>query len=171
MLYSLAAKKPVISDNAFIADTACIVGDVELGENSSIWFNAVVRGDRGKIIIGKGSNIQDNAVIHSDETGVEIGDRVSVGHGCVIHGCRIKDDVLVGMNATVLNGAEIGEFSIIGAGALVPQDKKIPAHSVVFGMPCKHVRSSTDDDLRLIKNTSKTYEKLAETYLESGNRG
>lgn len=171
MLYSLAVKKPVVSGNAFIADTACIVGEVEIGQNSSVWFNAVIRGDRGKIIIGKGSNIQDNAVIHSDESGVIIGDRVSVGHGCVIHGCRIEDDVLVGMNATILNGAQIGEFSIIGAGALVPQDKKIPANSVVFGMPSKHVRNSTEDDIRLIKNTSKNYEKLTETYLKSGNRG
>ena len=166
MLYSLAVKNPDISGSAFIADTACIVGDVVIGRMSGVWFNAVVRGDRGKISIGRGSNIQDNVVVHSEESGVEIGDSVSIGHGCVIHGCRIKDNVLVGMNATVLNGAEIGEYSIVAAGALVPQNLKIPAHSVVLGMPCKHVRVSTEDDIKLIKDNSKTYEKLAETYIK-----
>jgi len=171
MLYSLEDKKPIVLSSTFIADTASIVGDVEIGDWSGIWFNAVVRGDRGKISIGNGSNIQDNAVIHSDESGVKIGSHVSIGHGCVIHGCRIEDNVLVGMNATIMNGAEIGEFSIIGAGALVPQFHKIPAKSVVFGMPCKHIRTSTKEDIMLIKNNSKTYEKLAETYIKQVKKG
>lgn len=114
-------KKPVIAKNAFIADTACIIGDVSIGESSSVWFNSVIRGDRAKISIGRGCNIQDCAVIHSDDRNVEIGDNVTIGHGCVMHGCLIKDNALIGMNATILHGAEIGEYAIVGAGALVPR--------------------------------------------------
>lgn len=165
MLYQLGDKKPSISKNVFIAETACIIGDVTIGEKSSVWFNSVIRGDRGKISIGKGSNIQDNVVIHADDSNVEIGDSVTIGHGSVMHGCLVKDNALVGMNATVLHGAEIGEFSIVGAGALVPPGHKIPANSVVLGIPCKHARKTTDDDLKLIKNTLKNYKELTEEYL------
>ncbi len=166
MFYPFDDKRPSISKNAFIAETACIIGDVSIGERSSVWFNTVIRGDRGKISIGRGCNIQDNAVIHTDELDIEIGDNVTVGHGSVVHGSLIKNNVLIGMNATVLHGAQIDEFSIIGAGALVPPGSKIPANSVVFGVPCRHVRTVTEDDLKLMKNTLKNYEELAEKYLK-----
>ncbi len=168
MIYMFDGKKPVIAKNAFIAETACIIGNVSIGERSSVWFNTVIRGDRAKISIGKGCNIQDNVVIHSDERDVEIGDKVTIGHGSVMHGCLIKNNALIGMNATILHGSEIGEFAIIGAGALVPPNHKIPANSVVLGLPCKHVRMTTEEDLLLIKNTLKNYEKLTEIYLSSG---
>ncbi|MFZ2412319.1 MAG: gamma carbonic anhydrase family protein [Candidatus Methanoperedens sp.] len=159
-------KKPVIAKNAFIAGTACIIGDVSIGERSSVWFNSVIRGDRAKISIGRGCNIQDCSVIHSDDRNVEIGDNVTIGHGCVMHGCLIKNNALIGMNATILHGAEIGEYAIVGAGALVPPGHKIPARSLVLGVPCRYVRTTTEDDLLLIKNTLKNYEKLTEKYLK-----
>ena len=166
MLYPFGDKKPSVPESAFIAETACVIGDVSIGEKSSVWFNSVIRGDRGKISIGRGCNIQDNAVIHADESNVEIGNGVTVGHGCVMHGCLIKDNALIGMNATILHRAEIGESAIIGAGALVPPGHKIPANSVVFGIPCRHVRTTTEADLQIIKNTLKNYEELTEKYLK-----
>lgn len=166
MIYTFEGKKPVIAKNAFIAETACIVGNVSIGERSSVWFNSIIRGDRAKISIGKGCNIQDNVVIHSDENNVKIGDGVTIGHGSVVHGSLIKNNALIGMNATILHGAEIGEYVIVGAGALVPPGHKIPAKSVVLGLPCKQVRMATDEDLELIKNTQKNYEELAQKYLK-----
>ena len=167
MLYTFEDKEPVIAGNAFIADTACVIGDVSIGEKSSVWFNTVIRADRAKISIGRNSNIQDNVVIHSDETDVQIGDGVTIGHGCVMHGRLIEDNALIGMNATILHGAEIGESAIIGAGALVPPHHKVAARSVVLGVPCKQVRMVTDDDLQLIRTTQDNYEKLTERYLKS----
>jgi carbonic anhydrase/acetyltransferase-like protein (isoleucine patch superfamily) len=166
MLYPFGDKKPSVPESAFIAETACVIGDVSIGEKTSIWFNSVVRGDRGKITIGRGCNIQDSAVIHADESNVEIGNYVTVGHGCVMHGCLVKDNALIGMNATILHRAEIGEFAIVGAGALVPPGQKIPANSVVFGIPCRHVRTTTEADLMIIKNTLRNYEELTERYLK-----
>ena len=165
MLYRFQDKIPSISKNAFVAETACVIGDVSIGEKSSVWFNSVIRGDRGKITIGEGSNIQDCAAIHTDESNIEIGDSVTIGHGCVMHGCLVGNSALIGMNATILHGAEIGEFAVVGAGALVPPDYKIPANTVVLGVPCKPVRKTTDEDMKLIKNTLKNYRELTEKYL------
>lgn len=165
MLYEFEGKKPTIAKNAFIAETACIIGNVSIGERSSVWFNSVLRGDRGRISIGKSCSVQDNVVIHSDENNVEIGDGVAIGHGGVVHSCCIKSNVLIGMNATILHRAEIGECSIVGAGALVPPGYKIPPNSVVLGLPCRHVRKTKDEDLELIKNTRLTYEDLTARYL------
>lgn len=170
MLYSFEDKNPVMQKNTFIAETACIIGDVRIGDRSSVWFNTVIRGDRATINIGKSTNIQDNAVVHSDENEVTIGDGVTIGHGCVMHGRSIDNNVLIGMNATILHGAEVGEYSIIGAGALVPPGYKVPARSVVLGVPCKQVRTITDEDLALIENTTKNYVKLAERYIKSKDR-
>lgn len=129
---------------------------------------STLRGDRGKIIIGRATNIQDAVVIHTSGNTTEIGDGVSLGHGCVVHGCRIKDNVLVGMNATIMDGAEIGEFCIIGAGSLVLRNRVIPEYSVVYGVPCKYIRKSTEEDIRLIKNNAIVYVEMAERYLRGG---
>ncbi len=166
MLFEFGGKQPTISGKAFIAPTACVIGDVLIGEGSSIWFNSVIRGDRARISIGKGSSIQDNSVIHTDETNVDIGDRVTIGHGCVIHGCRIKDFALIGMNATILHGSQIGEYSIVGAGALVPPGYEVPDNSVVFGIPCKYARKTTEEDMESIKKTLRNYDLLTKKYLE-----
>lgn len=166
MIINFGNKKPSISKSAFVAETACIIGDVSIGEESSVWFNSVIRGDRAHINIGKGCSIQDNAVIHSDENDVIIGDRVIIGHGSIVHGKEIRDNALIGMNATILHGAEIGEYAIVGAGALVPPNKNIPSNTVVMGVPCKEVRKTNEEDIEIIESTLRNYRKLTEEYLK-----
>lgn len=154
-----------IDKTVFIADGARVLGDVEIGKNSSVWFNAVIRADLSDIKIGEGSNIQDNAVIHtSKDFGVRIGDNVTVGHGAIVHGCTVKNNVMIGMGAIVLNGAVIEENCIIGAGALVTQGKVIPAGSLVFGNPAKIVRNLTDQEISSITDNAASYVKEAEQY-------
>lgn len=155
----------IIDKTVFIADGARVLGDVEIGKNSSVWFNAVIRADLSDIKIGEGSNIQDNAVIHtSKDFGVRIGDNVTVGHGAIVHGCTVKNNVMIGMGAIVLNGAIVEENCIIGAGALVTQGKVIPAGSLVFGNPAKVVRSLTDQEIRSITDNAASYVEEAEHY-------
>ena len=166
MIYRFGNKEPSISKRAFIAETACIIGDVSIGDGSSVWFNSVIRGDRARISIGKNCSIQDNAVIHSDENEVIIGDGVIVGHGSIVHGKEIKNNALIGMNATILHGAQIGEYAIVGAGSLVPPNKKILANSVVMGVPCKEVRKTNGEDIEIIESTLRNYRKLTEEYLK-----
>ncbi|AKG90998.1 Carbonic anhydrase [Geoglobus ahangari] len=154
-------------ERVFIADTAVIKGDVEIGDDSSVWFNAVIRGDLDKVVIGRRTNVQDNAVIHVDEGfPTVVGDNVTIGHSAVVHGCRISDNVLVGMNAVVLNGAEIGEYSIVGAGAVVT-GKKFPERSLILGVPAKVVREITDQEMELIERSWKEYLKLKDRYLSN----
>lgn len=154
-----------IDKTVFIADGARVLGDVEIGKNSSVWFNAVIRADLSDIKIGEGSNIQDNAVIHtSKDFGVCIGDNVTVGHGAIVHGCTVKNNVMIGMGAIVLNGAVIEENCIIGAGALVTQGKVIPAGSLVFGNPAKIVRNLTDQEISSITDNAASYVEEAEQY-------
>lgn len=129
-------KKPTISDSAFIAPGAVVLGDITVEANCSIWFHTTVRGERAPIHIGEGSNIQDNCVIHVDEDfDVQIGRGVTIGHSAVIHGCHIGDNSLIGMGAILLNGASIGKNCIIGAGALITQNCIIPDNSLVIGTP------------------------------------
>ena len=155
----------IIDKTVFIADGARVLGDVEIGKNSSVWFNAVIRADSAKVKIGSRSNIQDNAVIHtSKDFGVCIGDNVTVGHGAIVHGCTVKNNVMIGMGAIVLNGAIVEENCIIGAGALVTQGKVIPAGSLVFGNPAKIVRNLTDQEIRSITDNAASYVKEAEQY-------
>ncbi|NOY11453.1 MAG: gamma carbonic anhydrase family protein [Archaeoglobi archaeon] len=154
-------------ERVFIADTAVIKGDVEIGDDSSVWFNAVIRGDLDKVVIGRRTNVQDNAVIHVDEGfPTVVGDNVTIGHSAVVHGCRISDNVLVGMNAVVLNGAEIGKYSIVGAGAVVT-GKKFPERSLIHGVPAKVVREITDQEMELIERSWKEYLKLKDRYLSN----
>lgn len=154
-----------INETVFIADGAKVIGDVEIGANSSVWFNAVIRADSDKVSIGENSNVQDNAVIHTSEGfGVQIGDNVTIGHGAIVHGCTVENNVMIGMGAIVLNGAVIGENSIIGAGALVTQGKIIPAGSLAFGNPVKVVRELTDDEIKSITDNANSYVKEANEY-------
>lgn len=160
-------KNPKLGKNVFIADGAVCLGDVTLGDDSSIWFNATVRGDRDQIFIGKGTNIQDNCVVHTD-TGhvVTIGDYVTVGHGAIIHGCSIGDCTLVGMGATILNGAVIGKNCIIGAGALVTQNTIVPDNSMMIGMPAKNVKDVSDEMAKGNMENAISYIEEAHEYLE-----
>ena len=131
-------KKPVIHPSAFVADNATVRGSVTLGANSSVFFGAVLRGDRAPITIGAGTNIQDNCVVHVDyDHPVTVGENVTVGHGAILHGCTVGDNTLIGMGAIVLNGAKVGSNCLIGAGALVPQNVEIPDGSLAFGSPAK----------------------------------
>ena len=155
----------IIDKTVFIADGARVLGDVEIGKNSSVWFNAVIRADSNSIKIGERSNVQDNAVIHtSRDFGVRIGDNVTIGHGAIVHGCTVKNNVMIGMGAIVLNGAIVEENCIIGAGALVTQGKVIPAGSLVFGNPAKIVRNLTDQEISSITDNAASYVKEAEQY-------
>ena len=138
MLRIFQDKYPRINPKAWVANEACVIGEVTMQEYSSVWFNATVRADINKITIGAYSNIQDNAVLHvADEYGCIVGDYVTVGHGAILHACTIENHCLIGMNATVLNGAVIGEGSIVAAGALVTNGTVVPPHSLVVGVPGK----------------------------------
>jgi carbonic anhydrase/acetyltransferase-like protein (isoleucine patch superfamily) len=138
---SFRGKTPRIGKNVFIAEGAMIIGDVTIGDNSSVWYNAVLRADIGQIILGQGCNVQDNATIHVEEDSPAIlEDYVTMGHAAIVHGAHIKQGALVGMQSVVLTGAVIGEDSIIGAGAVVGEKKVIPPLSLVVGIPGKVVR-------------------------------
>lgn len=167
MIMSFKGKRPKISETTFIADSADIIGDVEIGDFSSVWFGAVIRGDRNKIKIGDRTSIQDNVVIHADPgNNVDIGDGVSVGHGAVLHGCRIEDNVLIGMNSTILNGVEIGKDSIVGANALLPEGKKFPQNSVIIGVPGKVKREAEESEIRAIEENAAEYVEFVREYRE-----
>ncbi|MEW6010518.1 MAG: gamma carbonic anhydrase family protein [Methanobacterium sp.] len=141
---------------------AHVQGKVEIDENSSVWYNAVVRGDIEPIKIGKFSNIQDNCVVHSSaDYPVKIGDYVSVGHAAVLHGCTIDKNVLIGMNATVLNGAHIGKDSVVGAGAVVTEGKKFPSRSLIIGMPARLIKELNEEEIRSIKENALRYSVLS----------
>ena len=153
-----------IHPSCFIAENATIIGDVTIGENCSVWYNAVIRGDRNSIVVGKGTNIQDNAVIHvTKHNATIIGENVSIGHSAIIHSAKIGNNCLIGMNATVLDGAEIGDGSLIGACALVTENKKIPENSLVLGVPGKVVKTDKKLGDMIIRN-AEVYRKLAEEH-------
>lgn len=157
-----------IDKSVFIADGAKVIGNVEIGKSSSIWFNAVIRADSDKIKIGDNSNVQDNAVIHtSRDFGVNIGNNVTIGHGAIVHGCTIGNNVMIGMGAIVLDGAVIEENSIIGAGALVTQGKIVPAGSLAFGNPAKVVRQLSEEEIKSISDNAVSYVNKADEYKQS----
>jgi len=162
MLYKLKKKSPAVAENVFIAPGSRVIGNVELSEHSSIWYNTVVRADLAKIKIGKYSNVQENSTLHVEQNqGVEIGDYVTIGHNAVIHACKIGNKSLVGMNATILTGAQIGEGSIVGAGAVVPENAEIPPGSLVLGVPAKIVRTITKEKIIELKQHAVHYAELA----------
>ena len=150
----------------FIADTARVFGKVILGNEVSIWYGAVVRGDGDLITIKDGSNIQDTAVVHVDPGfPTTIGKNCIIGHGAIVHGATLANNVLVGMHATILNGATIGEFSIIGAGALVPEGMEIPPYSLVMGVPAKVIKNISEEQKQKIIKNAESYVALSKVYL------
>ncbi|MFC2154034.1 gamma carbonic anhydrase family protein [Candidatus Altiarchaeota archaeon] len=154
-----------ISPSVFIAKGARIEGKTSIGEGSSVWFNAVLRGDAEGIKIGRNTSIQDCVVVHSEEgRPVSVGDNVTVGHGAVLHGCTIKDHCTIGMNSTVLDEAVVGENSIIGANALVVGGKEYPPNSLIMGVPAKVVREITEEERIKLEENAKHYVKLAKEY-------
>ncbi len=151
----------------FIADNARVIGRVELGDEVSVWFGAVLRGDIDEIKIGNRTNLQDNVVIHVDKNSpCIIGDECIIGHGAIVHGAKLANNVLVGMHATVLNDVEIGEYSIIGAGAVVSQGVKIPPFSLVLGVPGKVVKTYDESIKARIRQNAQNYIDLSKIYLQ-----
>jgi carbonic anhydrase/acetyltransferase-like protein (isoleucine patch superfamily) len=156
---------PKIDKSCFVAESSDVIGEVEIGEYSSIWYGAVLRGDVDKIIVGKNSNVQDGTIVHGDfNVETIIGDNVTIGHNAIIHGATIGNNVLIGMGAIVLNNAVIGENTIVGAGAVVTGGKEIPSGSLVLGSPGKVIRQLTDAEIESIAKSAKTYVELAQNH-------
>lgn len=165
---------PKISEGTWIAPGAVVIGDVTMGEDSAIWFGCVIRGDVHRIIIGDRTNIQDLSMVHvthykkedkSDGNPTTIGDDVTVGHRVMLHGCTIENACLIGMSATILDGAVIGKESIVGAGSLVTKNKIFPPRSLIMGSPAKVVRKLSDDEVEELYNSASRYVKFKEEYL------
>ena len=166
MIMEYKGISPQISEEAFVAPNASVIGDVKIAADASVWFGAVVRGDESPIVIGEGSNIQDNAVLHCDlDSPRVIGKNATIGHGAIIHGATIGDNVLIGMGAIVLNGARIGDNCIVGAGAVVKENADIPANSMLVGVPAKIIRSL---DAAAVEERKKQsyYVPLSKDYME-----
>ena len=154
--------QPIFHPDCFVADNATLIGAVEMAEGSSIWYNCVIRADVNKIVIGKNTNIQDLTMVHCDYGfPTHIGDNVTIGHRAIIHGCKIGNNCLIGMGAIVMDGAEIGDDCIIGAGSVVSPGKKIPARSVVMGIPGKVVKDLEESQIETILKSANTYVNLA----------
>ena len=150
------------SSLVYVADGAKVIGDVKIGSGSSVWYNAVIRGDSNIVKIGNNTNVQDNAVLHvGHEHPLMIGDSVTIGHGAIVHGCMIGNNVLIGMGAIVLNGAHIKKNSLVGAGALVTENKEFPEGSLIIGSPAKAVRELTEEDIRGITENANEYVRLS----------
>ena len=165
MIHSFEGFSPECDAALFVAWNAEIVGRVRLGERTSVWFGATLRGDIDTITVGEGSNVQDGAVIHVDfGISVTVGDGVTVGHGAILHGCTIADNVLIGMGSTVLNGAIIEEHTIVGAGALVPPGKRYPPRTLLMGVPARAVREVTDEEIVDLKRNAEHYVANASRY-------
>ncbi len=162
-------RPPTIGRQVYIARGAVVLGDVTLGDYSSVWFNAVLRGDIDRIVVGHHTNLQDAVVVHlANATPCVIGNYVSVGHGAIVHACTVADEVLVGMGATILDNAVIGEQSLIGARALVTQGTQIPPGSLVLGAPGRVVRALKAEERAGIKQLAEKYVRAAAYYLQQG---
>jgi len=167
VLHEYKGKRPKLGERVYIADGAQIVGDVEIGDHSSVWFNCVIRGDVDIVRIGRHTNIQDGSIAHvmRDQCPLILKDYVTVGHGAMLHGCTVESHCLIGMRASLLNDVVIGEYSIVGAGALVTERTKIPPRSLVLGMPAKVKRQLTDEEAASIDEYARRYYEYKETYL------
>ena len=165
MLIPFKEKNPTVHETVFLAPGAYLIGDVKVGKETSIWFNAVLRGDEDAITIGNRCSIQDNSTIHlSEGSPVIVEDEVTVGHNVILHGCTVKKRSIIGMGSTILDGAVIGEECIIGANTLIPSGKVIPPRSLVIGSPGKVVRELTDKDFELIQLSIDTYVEKSYIY-------
>ncbi len=174
MIRSFNGKTPKIADSAFISEAAYVIGDVEIGQNSSVWPGAVIRGDLGKITIGKNVVIEDCCVIHSGSpslpptTNVTIGDNVIIGHGAVMQGRKIGNNVLISIKSTILHDAEIGDYSIIAAGCVVKEKMIVPERSFLVGVPAEIKGQISEEQYWWSQNSPKIYAKLAKQYKEQG---
>lgn len=164
-IYRIGDRTPHIFPTAFVAREATVIGDVELGEQSSVWPGATLRGDNEPIRIGARTNVQEGAVLHADPGfPLTVGERVSVGHQAMLHGCSIGDGTLVGIQAVVMNGAVIGKDCLVGAGAIVTEGKKFPDRSLILGVPAKLVRELTPDDIAKLEDNAAGYARKSAQY-------
>ncbi|HLM78104.1 MAG TPA: gamma carbonic anhydrase family protein [Rubrobacteraceae bacterium] len=171
VLLPLGDKQPDVAPSAFVAPGAYVIGTVHLGQESSVWYGAVLRGDTEPIQIGARTNVQDSCVLHADSGyPVIVGEGCVIGHKAVVHGCQVGDGCLIGINATVLTGAEIGEGSIVAAGAVVPEGRKFPARSLVVGVPARRFGEVTEEQARDIARGVRTYIERVATHREAIQR-
>ncbi|MFD5271406.1 gamma carbonic anhydrase family protein [Streptomyces sp. NPDC058335] len=167
LIVGIGGREPKVDEEAFVAPTSSVIGDVTLAAGASVWYGAVLRGDVERISVGAQSNIQDNCTLHADPGfPVTIGERVSVGHNAVVHGASVGDDCLIGMGATVLNGAVIGAGSLVAAQALVPQGMEVPPGSLVAGVPAKIRRELTEEERQGVTLNGTLYADLAKAHGE-----
>ncbi|MFJ7747702.1 gamma carbonic anhydrase family protein [Peribacillus sp. NPDC097295] len=168
MIYPFKDTEPEIAESAYLAENAVVTGDVKIGDESTIWFNTVIRGDVAPTIIGKRVSVQDNSVLHqSPNNPLIIEDEVTIGHQVILHSCKIRKGALVGMGSIILDGAEIGEGAFIGAGSLVSQGKVIPPNTLAFGRPAKVVREITDEDRRDMDRIVREYAEKGQIYKQA----
>ncbi|PIN06212.1 Dynactin, subunit p25 [Handroanthus impetiginosus] len=170
-LMNIFDKSPVVDKNAFIAPSASVIGDVQVGQGSSIWYGSVLRGDVNSISVGSGTNIQDNSLVHVAKSNVSgrvlptvIGNNVTIGHSAVIHACTIEDEAFVGMGATLLDGAVVEKHAMVAAGSLVRQNTRVPSGEVWAGNPAKFLRKLTDEEIAFISQSATNYVNLAKVH-------
>lgn len=165
MIHTIKGQTPQVHESVFVAWNSEIAGQVSIGEGSSIWFSASIRGDMNSVTIGRNTSIQDNAVIHTDSRkGAVIGDNVTVGHGAILHSCTIGNGTTVGMGSIVLDGAKIGANSMVAAGAVVPPGKEFPDNSMIMGSPAKFVREMRPEEIEGIAQNCQAYVGLGQQY-------
>jgi carbonic anhydrase/acetyltransferase-like protein (isoleucine patch superfamily) len=168
MLIEINGKRPKISDGVFIAPNAVVIGDVEIGEGSSVWYGAVIRGDLNAVRIGKFSNVQDNCTIHVDSKNrAVLGDYVTVGHNAVLHGCQIGEGTIIGLGSVILNGAKIGKGSIVAAGAVVREKQEVGENQLVAGSPAIFKRELSDNSAIDNRNPAEIYVELAGKHMSA----
>ncbi|HSI55086.1 MAG: gamma carbonic anhydrase family protein [Ramlibacter sp.] len=167
-IYELDGKTPRLAAGAWVAPSAEVIGEVELGQNASVWFGVVIRGDTETIRIGRNTNIQDQSMLHADiGVPLTLGDNVTVGHQVMLHGCTIGDGSLIGIQAVVLNNAKIGRNCIVGAGSVVTEGKEFPDNSLIVGSPAKAIRQLTDEQVTLLSHLAQHYVDNAVRYQRS----
>ncbi|MDI6872663.1 gamma carbonic anhydrase family protein [Candidatus Solincola sp.] len=163
MLVPYRDKSPRVSPDAFLAEGAQLIGDVKVGSHSSIWYNAVLRADRGEIVVGEYTSIQDCCVLHGPVT---VGNYVTCGHGAILHGATVEDNCVIGMNAVILDGAVVGHGSVVAAGAVVPQGMQIPPRSMVMGVPAKVTKELPEENEEKLRQTAQVYFEFARPHMQ-----
>ncbi|MEP2771790.1 MAG: gamma carbonic anhydrase family protein [Fulvivirga sp.] len=170
LIKTIKNKKPVFGENCFFAENSTLVGEVIMGDNCTVWFNAVVRGDVHSITIGNDTNIQDGAIIHCtyQKAKTVIGNKVSIAHNAIVHGCTVHDNVLIGMGAIIMDDAVVETGAVIAAGAVVLPGTRVEANSIYAGVPAKKVKSTGPEMLEVIERTARNYPMYAQWYKEEG---